>query len=144
MTNLLPPSLGFFAPINEQGELVVSYKPEGVIGTVDPDDIGAFVAAALNSPEKFAGKHVPVLSELLTSAEIFDHFIRATGKPLQVRYRTEEENVAVKSSNPIALGQILTHGLEKLTSMEEVRSWGVPLTPFSEFLKKHKEEVAAV
>ncbi|PVI07351.1 NAD(P)-binding protein [Periconia macrospinosa] len=144
MTNLLPPSLDFFAPGSKEGKLTVSYRPEGVLGAVDPDDIGEFVAAAFNLPEKFLGKHVPVASEYLTTTEVFDQFIQATGKPLRVHYRSKEENEIETARNPFILGQTLTHGLEKLTTMEEIRSWGVPLTPFSEFLKKHKEELATI
>ncbi|CAI6340201.1 unnamed protein product [Periconia digitata] len=144
MTNLLPPLLHYFAPGIEQGKLVVSYQADKHLGAVDPDDIGAFAAAAFNAPEKFTGKHIPLLSEVLTTSEVFGQFIRATGKSLKMEYRTEEENMAKAKTDPFILGETLTHGLEKLATMEEMRSWGVHLTPLSEFLKKHKEEVAAI
>jgi uncharacterized protein YbjT (DUF2867 family) len=140
-SNILPPILSFYFPNIAQGKIDTSYRPDAIIALVVPEDIGAFAAAAFNAPEKFAGKALPVVSEWLTTAEILDQFVKASGREYEVHYWTEEETAEMAKTNPIILGQTLTHGLEKWAPMNEVESWGVPLTTFREFLETNKDKI---
>ncbi|KAF2644688.1 NAD(P)-binding protein [Massarina eburnea CBS 473.64] len=141
MSNVTSPTVNHYLPGTADGQIVTSFKPDGILAAVDTDDIGAFAAAAFNDPEKFVGWHVPVASECLTTAELIDQISRVTGRSYNVHYRTAEETAAL-SHDPFTLGQSLTHGLEKLANMDEIKSYGVQLTSFHEYLLKNKDKLA--
>lgn len=139
-TNITLPIVDFMFPGLSQGNFVSSYQPGWVISTVDPDDIGAFTAMVLNDPLRFAGKAVDVVSEQLTVADIVSEIERASGKSLNARYRTPEENEK-EANNPYIVGQSLMKQLEGLADMDEIKSYGIPLTSFRTFLENHKDTV---
>ena len=139
-TNVTLPVVNIQYPGLSQGKLVCSYQPQWAVGTVDPDDIGAFAAMVFNDPRKFSGSIIDVLSEIVTVEDIFKEIERATGKKIEVHYRTAEENQTA-FDNPYAIGQSLMKDLEPFLDIEKARSYGIPLTTFRQFLKKNKESV---
>ena len=139
-TNITTPLVDVMFPGLSDGKFVSSYMPDWVIPTVDPDDIGAFTALIFDNPEKYTGRAVNIASENLTVAEIVSEIERASGKKLHVHYRTPEENEK-EANNPFVVGQLITKHLEGLADMDEVRSHGVPLTTFRQFLKNNKDTV---
>jgi hypothetical protein len=108
-----------------------SHGPDCVLTLVDPDDISAFVAAAFDN----AKKNMRVDDVLRKLGE-------ASGRPIDIIYRTPEETEKDKS-NPCIAGHLLCIDLDKYADMEEVLSWGVPLTSFAQFLEKHKDGIKA-
>ncbi|KAF1959608.1 NAD(P)-binding protein [Byssothecium circinans] len=141
MTNITLPMVNYYFPEIAQGKITSSYQRDGILATVDTDDIGAFVAAAFNHPEKFTGQTISVVSENLTTAQLIEQISEVKGTKYNVHYRTAEETAAL-GNDPITLGQTLTHGLERFANMDEIKSWGVPLTTFREFLEKNKSKLA--
>ncbi|KAF1978491.1 NAD(P)-binding protein [Bimuria novae-zelandiae CBS 107.79] len=139
-TNVTLPVVDMMYPGLSEGKFVTSYTLDLVIPTVDPDDIGAFTAMIFNNPDKYTGKPVDVVSENLTVAEIVAELERASGKKLDVHYRTPEENEK-EANNPFVLGQLVMKNLEGLADMDEMKSHGVPLTSFRQFLEKNKDTV---
>jgi uncharacterized protein YbjT (DUF2867 family) len=140
LTNLLPPLVYWMYPDMRDGRLVNSYGPDCVLTLVDPDDIGAFVAAALNDPNKFGGKTITVVSENMRFANMIEKFSEACGRQIEVVYRTPEETEK-EIASPFVSGQVLCKGLDKLVDMENIKNWGIPLTSFDQFLEKHKHEL---
>lgn len=139
-TNVTLPVVEMMYPGLSEGKFICSYTPDLVISTVDPDDIGAFAAHIFNNPDKYDGKAVNVVSEELTFAEIVSEIERASGKKIDVHYRTAEENEK-EAGNPFVIGQQLMKHLVGLADMNEIRSHGVPLTTFRQFLENNKEAV---
>lgn len=139
-TNINLPVVDIMYPGLSEGRFVNSYTPDLLISTVDPDDIGAFAAHAFNNPDKYAGRPLNIVSENITVAEIVSEIERATGKKLDVHYRTQEENEK-EAGNPFVVGQQLMDDLVGLADMEEVKSHGVPLTTFRQFLENNKDTV---
>lgn len=142
LTNLLPPIVHAFYPEFKDRRFVNSYGPDCVLPLVDPDDIGAFIAAAFEDPAKFGEKIVSIAGELVRVDDMLRLLAKASGKPIDVVYRTAEETEKNKS-NPFIAGHLVCIGLDKYVDMEEVKSWGVPLTSYAQFLEKHKEEIKA-
>ncbi|KAJ4378098.1 hypothetical protein N0V83_000930 [Neocucurbitaria cava] len=138
-TNFLPPLIYWMFPDFKDRKFVNSYGPDCVLPLVDPDDIGAFIAAAVNDPNKFASQIVTAVSENKRVDDILKDLEKAYGYPIDVVYRTPEETEAVKS-NPFAASQVSLIGLDKWVNWDEVKSWGVPLTTFTQFLEKHKDD----
>lgn len=75
----------------QDGRLVNSYGPDCVLTLVDPDDIGAFVSAAFNDPNKYDGETITVVGENMLFADMIDEFSKVCGHQIEVVYRTPEE-----------------------------------------------------
>jgi uncharacterized protein YbjT (DUF2867 family) len=143
LTNLLPPMVyGMYPEFKDGRKFLNSYGPDCVLTLVDPDDTGAFVTAAFEDPKKFGGRTVAVVGENMRVDDMLKKLEEASGRPIDVIYRTPEETEKVKS-NPYVAGHLVCIGLDQYVDMEEVKSWGVPLTSFAEFLEKHKNEIRA-
>jgi len=137
MTNVTAPIADMMYPGLSDGKFISSYTPDTILPAVDTDDIGVFVAAAFNDFDKFAGKAVTVVSEMITVADLLAEIEKASGKKLDIHYRTAEETEK-EANNPFVIGQKLTIGLEKWADMDEVKSYGIPLSSFKDFLQKNK------
>lgn len=139
-TNVTSPVVDMLYPGLSEGNFTNSYTPETVISTVDPDDIGAFAALVFDNPDKYTGRPVNVASESLTVAQIVSEIERASVKKLNVHYRTSEENEK-EANNPYVVAHKLMKHLQGLADMDEIRSHGVPLTTFRQFLENNKDTV---
>ncbi|KAK7191237.1 hypothetical protein DPSP01_008309 [Paraphaeosphaeria sporulosa] len=139
-TNITLPVVDMMYPGLSDGKFINSYTPDLRICTVDPDDIGAFTAHVFDHPDQYAGRSVNIVSEEITVADIISEIERASGKTIDVHYRTEEENNK-EAGNPFVIGQQLMKDLEGVADMDEVRSHGVPLTTFRQFLENNKDTV---
>jgi uncharacterized protein YbjT (DUF2867 family) len=140
MTNIVAPIADMLYPGLSEGKFTNSYTPDTIITAVDTDDVGAFAVAAFNDPQKFSGKAITVVSELITVASMLAEIERVSGKKLDIHYRTAEETEK-EANNVFVLGQKMTIGLEKWVDMDEVKSFGIPLTSFKEFLEKNRDAV---
>jgi uncharacterized protein YbjT (DUF2867 family) len=105
-TNLLTPNIYWMFPEMKEGKIINSYSPECIITLVDPDDIGAFIAAAFDDPERFGGKIIAVVSENGRFDDMMREFSEASGLSLEIVYRTAEETEKEKNNAFIA-GQVL-------------------------------------
>jgi uncharacterized protein YbjT (DUF2867 family) len=141
LTNLLPPIVYGMYPEMKDRKFLNSYGPDCVLTLVDPDDTGAFVAAAFEDPRKFGGQTVTVVGENKHVDDMLKTLGEASGRPIDAIYRTAEETEKAKD-NPYVAGHLACIGLDKYVDLEEVKSWGVPLTSFTQFLEKHKDELA--
>lgn len=142
MTNLLWPSSSFMYPeLPREKKFISSYKPNDILPLMAPNDLGAFAAAAFAEPAKFSGKTVPIFGDLKTVDESVKSLARSSGEPIEAIYRTDEETDAIAKTNPIAQSQkyggVLADGLD----LDEVKSWGIPLTTLEEFLKNEQDLV---
>ncbi|KAH3917585.1 hypothetical protein HBI56_109790 [Parastagonospora nodorum] len=90
MTNLLPPVVDYIFPEIKAGQMSNSYGPDCILTLVDPDDIGAFAAAAFNDPGKFDGRTITIVGENVRFDDIVKAFSKATGRDIEAIYRTEE------------------------------------------------------
>jgi uncharacterized protein YbjT (DUF2867 family) len=140
LTNLLPPIVYGMYPEMKDRKFLNSYGPDCVLTLVDPDDIGAFVAAAFQDSKKFGGQTVNVVGEKTRVDDMLKKLEEFSGRLIDVVYRTSEETEKAKG-NPYVAGHLLCIGLDKYVDMEEVKRWGVPLTSFAQFLEKHKKEL---
>jgi uncharacterized protein YbjT (DUF2867 family) len=139
-TNLLYPLIYWMYPEIKQGRMLNSYGPNCILTLVDPDDIGAFAAAAFDDPAKFGSQSIPVVGENMRFDDMMNEFSKACGHQFEVVYRTEEETRS-QMDNVFVSGQVMCRGGEKLVNIQEIKSWGIPLTSFRQFLEKHKQEL---
>jgi uncharacterized protein YbjT (DUF2867 family) len=139
LTNLLPPMVyGMYPEFKDGRKFLNSYGPDCFLALVDPDDTGAFVTAAFEDPKKFGGQTVTVVGENMRVDDMIKKLEEASGRLINVIYRTPEETEKAKS-NPYVAGHLACIGLDKYVDMEEVKSWGISLTSFAGFLEKYKD-----
>ena len=140
LTNLLPPLIYYIHPEIKQNKMINSYGPACRLAVVDPDDTGALATAAFEDPVKFGSQTIAAVSEIVRFDDLVEEFGKAIGTPIEAIYRTPKETEEIKHERVVA-GQLICVGLDKFVDMEEVRSWGVPLTSTRSFFKKHKHEL---
>lgn len=143
MTNLLPPLIYWMYPEMKERKFVNSYGPDCVLGLVDPDDVGAFTAAAFEDPNTFGGRVATIVGQNMRVDDLVKELRNATGADIEVVYRTAEESEKCKS-NPFIAGHLLCKELDHFVDMDEVQRWGVPLTKLHQFVAKHKDEFAQI
>ena len=66
-----------------KGKLAHPVMPDKKLQLIPTDDIGAFVAAAYEKPEKFIGQAIDIASDELTNPEIAETFSRVMGRPIR-------------------------------------------------------------
>ncbi|KAL4795168.1 hypothetical protein BDV19DRAFT_363742 [Aspergillus venezuelensis] len=142
MTNYLAPYIYPMYPgLAEKGEYSTASLRDTIIPMVDPFDIGALGAAAFSDPQRFHAKEIALASQLMTLDEVLRCLSRFTGRKLKARYMSEEEIDAQKGSSPFLSGQLMMRNMADGVDMNEVKSWGIPLTGFERFLKREEERV---
>jgi uncharacterized protein YbjT (DUF2867 family) len=140
MTNILPPFVNWMYPGVENGKFINSYGPDCLMCLIDPNDIGAFVAAAFDDPTKFESQIITLVAENVRFDDLVKQLARASGHPFEAVYRSAED-IGKMKSNPFLAGHLLCIGLDRFVNLEEIRRWGVRLTSFTQFLDKHKHEL---
>ena len=135
MTNFLGESAAFMYPDLAKGVLKMALKEETKNWLIAPKDIGTFVAAAFLDPEWFHGKHVPLAAEVRSTASIVEEIEKVSGKKVALERYTPEE---IKQS-VIADAQDISNKVALSVDIDQVKSWGIPLQGFNEFLHEHKE-----
>ncbi|KAJ7240565.1 NAD dependent epimerase/dehydratase [Mycena rebaudengoi] len=115
--------------------LTVSF-PEGYrLDHLDAADVGKFTVAAFLEPERFAGKEIDLVRELLTFEEVAAHLSEAAGVEVTARYRTKEETDALKATMPTIEMQLWAPKAPAV----DLREYGIELTSFKEFLAREKD-----
>ncbi|KAH7077481.1 hypothetical protein BKA63DRAFT_508368 [Paraphoma chrysanthemicola] len=143
MTNLLPPLVSWMFPGVEKGKFVNSYGPDCLMGLIDPDDIGEFVAAIFDNSAKFSGQTITLVAENVRFDDVVKQLAQASGQPFEAVYRTPEETEKLKK-NPFIAGHLLCIGLDKFVDLDESRKWGIPFTSFTQFLEKHGHKLPVI
>ncbi|KAF2811984.1 NAD(P)-binding protein, partial [Mytilinidion resinicola] len=91
MTNLTLPLVGVMFPeLVASGRFVHSYGEGCVLPLVDPEDVGAFAAAAVEDPARFGGQTIAIAGEKLGIKEIVEWIGRVAGKEVVVVERSDE------------------------------------------------------
>jgi hypothetical protein len=73
------PACPLDVPRYEDDRLVNSYGPDCVLTLVDPDDISAFIVAALNNSSKFGGETITVVGQDMRFDDMIENFSETYG-----------------------------------------------------------------
>lgn len=139
MSDLWGANVVWFGDLSKTGTFETALR-EGDPGPwVDPDDIGAFGAAALLDPQKFGGKKVDIFTELLAIDDVVGRVAKITGKKLGVRFLSaEEEKERAEKGDVFIQAQAGMRDNNFDVPLEEVKAWGVPLGSYDAFLEREK------
>ena len=142
MANYKDPFVRFQAPgLAESGRAVGAIDVEAPLPLIATRTIGGFSAAALLEPARFGGKTISYADEFVPLKEVIQKLRAFTGKDLQYIRMSEEDIQAQKAVNPFVGGALAVTKIAKYVDLDEVKSWGVPLQTFDEFLESEKEAV---
>ena len=141
MTNFLLPFSSITFPELCTKRLVSSYDPDQLLPLIDPDDIGAFTAAAFQGPPKFTGQVINLACEKLGLVDIGAEMSRVSRHKVEVVFRTPEETAELSKTNLLVMSQTLTPDLDKRVDIGDLKKWDIPLTSWRQFLEKRKDDL---
>ncbi|OBS25027.1 hypothetical protein FPOA_05563 [Fusarium poae] len=137
MCNFLEPKVNMMYPdLVRDGVLKTAYTPETRLPQVDVEDIAKFAVAAFREPERFNRQFVPIASEKLSLAEITSQLGEATGRSFRTTFLAKEEIEEKMATDFFVAIQVMARDLESKVDIEDVQRWGIPLTLFTDFLKR--------
>lgn len=134
----------WFGDLSKTGVFEPPFGEGQELPFVDPDDIGAFGAAAMMEPEKFSGQRVDIVTEVLGVGEAIALVAAATGKKMSVRSLSAAEVEERAKVNLIVVAQLITAESKDIVDLEKVKSWGIPLGSFKGFVEREKEALKEV
>lgn len=139
MCNWLKPRIDMMYPgAAASGEFRVAFHPSSQLPLVDTEDIGKFVAAALQQPERFHGHTITLASEYLTVAEHAETLRRGMGRDIRVTYLSDEEVLKEAPTNPLLVVHHVLRDLPAVDLEKEVAVWGVPMGTYKKFMEREK------
>lgn len=145
MNNWISPMAKWYWPeLAREHTLLTAFAADTLVHVTDPDDIGRFAVAALTSEATgLNGEVIRVAGDELTIVEIAREMSRVSGTEVKVKIRSDEEIDRLKGNNPFVLSQLWQRltpiGGGSQVDLGKVRSYGVPVTSFKEFLERHRE-----
>lgn len=142
MSNLLAPKARIYSDLFEHNIWLTALEPDTKLNLVDPQDIARFAFAALNEPEKFNGEEIDLVSERLTAVQMMQCLAHATGREMKAQFYADEQVAQAMDTNPFIGSQVFLRDGEKCVDAERVKTWGIGLGSFKEFLVREKDAVA--
>ncbi|EJD43462.1 NAD dependent epimerase/dehydratase [Auricularia subglabra TFB-10046 SS5] len=149
--NYIPPHSRFHYPrMHSERKLVTAIGTDKQLAHLDAHDIGRWAAAAFLDPPRFAGKALALAAENLTIGQAARALSKAAGFEITAEV-IEPADWLKDTTNPLApIHAAIATWFNKVGSsiseaeLAEVKSYGIPLTTFEEFLAKNKDAVAQI
>ncbi|KAJ7250241.1 hypothetical protein C8J57DRAFT_1667762 [Mycena rebaudengoi] len=108
--------------------LTTTYPAGYRLDHLDAADVGNFAAAAFLAPERFAGKQIDLVNELLTFEEIAAQLSEAAGVEVTFGQRTQEETDTLKATMPMIEIQLWAPKALEV----DLREYRIELTSFKD------------
>ncbi|SPO05376.1 uncharacterized protein DNG_08063 [Cephalotrichum gorgonifer] len=141
MSNYLNPSASYYDGLVGSGRWNSALREDSVLPIVDTETIGVFSSTALLGPVRFHARVIAYADEVISVGQILQKLSRATGRDLQIVPLSEEDVLAQRGVNPFVGGQVIMRTMADEVNIDEVRSWGLPLSSFDKFLEREKTAV---
>jgi uncharacterized protein YbjT (DUF2867 family) len=141
MDNLVPPMVESMWPsLRERGRFETAVKADTGIDWIAAKDIGAFAAAAFADPARFHGHEISLATELASFPEVAAKITHATGKPVSAVTLSKEEALA-QPYGELGYQHESWNNIEGYkVDLEDVRSWGIPLTSLDDFIAQNRDK----
>ncbi|EJD50450.1 NAD(P)-binding protein [Auricularia subglabra TFB-10046 SS5] len=141
---LLPHCVSRFPKLHTERKLTTALHADLPLAHLDADDLGVWAAAALLDPPKFAGKELDLAAENLTLVEVVRALEKFAGVEIATEFIEPAELAKDTSSQlkPIMAAVADWQNTKGLSvspeAIAELRTYGLPLKSFTEFLEKNK------
>ncbi|KAI7228065.1 hypothetical protein KC330_g8083 [Hortaea werneckii] len=138
MQNFCRPEVEYLFPgLADSHTLSVPFDANSRFDLVDTKDIAKFAVAAAKDPYTFAGKEIGIAGESLTAHEIGDVLSKICGSQVSVNLISRKESdERVRNGDQIMCALELQRDVGYGVSLEEVKSYGIALTPLSRAITK--------
>ncbi|KAH7169940.1 hypothetical protein EDB81DRAFT_638038 [Dactylonectria macrodidyma] len=137
MVNFLAPKVNWMYPnLVQTNTWTTAYTPEVRMPMVDVEDIAKFAVAAFRDPARFHQQEIEIASELLSPDQIIQQLGDASGRTMRNVFLTSEEVEEQRDTNMLVTVQLMSRDLDKCVDFAKVKSWGIPLGTFQQFLKR--------
>ncbi|KAJ9132185.1 Nad h azoreductase [Pleurostoma richardsiae] len=138
MSNLLDPKARMYYELFERDTWLTAMTPDTKLGLIDPEDIAKFAVAAFQDPKRFDKQAIELVGERLTPEQMMALLSGVVGREMKASFYTEEEIRTGITTNPLIGAQLVLRDGEKYADMERVKSWGIPMGTFKDFLEREK------
>lgn len=139
---MLPHASGNFPTLHSRGELLHSYDEDARMPQTAAHDVGAYAAAALLDPARFAGEEIDIQTEALTIEECRRVVARVSGREVTARKRTPEEVEEAKPSFFTQRFFLWINAFRPRIPEDKLRAtqerFGIPFTTLEEALTRDK------
>jgi uncharacterized protein YbjT (DUF2867 family) len=142
MDNFAQPKAKFMFPQLRQGRILTALLPGTRMQLIAADDVGAFARAAILEPERFNHRDIELAIEALTMAEVAATLSRVLGKRVEARSVSPDEAVAAGLFPGWVRSQEWTNEVGYRADIAALTRYGVRLTPFEEWVRRHAGEIA--
>lgn len=128
----VPGCYGNFPRLPTHGELDHLLEDGAKVPYTDANDIGKYVAAALQDPAKFASQEINLGNELLTIEEVRDILTKVSGRQVRATKRTQKEveemGISVFGQAFHLMSNIKDMSWTTATAKEVQEKFGIPFT----------------
>jgi uncharacterized protein YbjT (DUF2867 family) len=141
MDNFAQPKAKFMFPHLQQRHIVTALRPDTHMQLIAADDVGAFARAAILDPERFDHRDIELAVEALTMSEVAATLSRVLGKRVVARSVSPDEAIAAGLFPGWVRSQEWTNEVGYRADIGALASYGVRLTPFEEWIRRHAGEI---
>jgi uncharacterized protein YbjT (DUF2867 family) len=141
MDNFAQPKAKFMFPHLQEGRIVTALRPDTHMQLIAADDVGAFARASILDPERFDHRDIDLAVEALTMSEAAATLSRVLGKRVVARSVSPDEAIAAGLFPGWVRSQEWTNEVGYRADIGALASYGVRLTPFEEWIRRHAGEI---
>jgi uncharacterized protein YbjT (DUF2867 family) len=139
MDNFVPPKVVYMFPDLAKAAITTAWAPDAKLQLIAVDDTGSFATAAFNNPEKFDERVIDLAGDELTIGQIAETIASVTGKKIHIDYVGEEAAIQKGLHPGFANAQIWNNEVGYNVNIGNLKTYGLPLTSFQQYLKKNKD-----
>lgn len=144
MENFVPPKSANMFPHLKDGELATALHAATRLQLIAADDIGSFAAAAFLAPRDFAGQHIDLAGDALTMDEVAAILSTTSGRCVLAKALTPEAALARGLHAGWVRSQEWSNEIGYQADIDGLalwRAWGLHLTPFAAWARRHAADV---
>ncbi|EJD37883.1 NAD dependent epimerase/dehydratase [Auricularia subglabra TFB-10046 SS5] len=146
---LWPQSDFHFPALRTERRFVSGVRRDIRFAQLDGADVGSWAAAAFLDPPRFAGKELRLTAASLSFEDIVDEFEEFAGVKIE-RSFVEPADLLLGSDDPLGPARVAAAEWQNkgqidisADEFEELKSYGIHLTSFREFLEKNRAAALA-
>jgi uncharacterized protein YbjT (DUF2867 family) len=137
MENCIPPKSTWMFPHLHEGRLVTALLPQTRLQFIAAADVAAFACAALEQPQRFDRQAIALAAEDLTMDEVAGVLARAWSRPVEAVSLAPDAAVAAGCMAPVVRSQAWSNEVSYGVDIAALRGWGLPLTSFADWARRH-------
>ena len=141
MENYVPPKSAHMFPHLGQGRVLTAFKPATRLQLIAADDVGTFVRAAFEAPDRFDRQDIDLAAEDLTMDEVAAKIGRAVGKPIVAQSVSPDAAVAAGLFPGWVRSQEWSNEVSYGADIGALAKWSIPLTSFDDWLKGRAAQI---